>query len=146
MCHVSTIDTFTFSLNKSYLNVIVSSIYLGQIVDEPSDQCEAIGSRVEFACSSSSGLVHWHRLRGSSEYISISFGDIILYEPEHYSITSDETDPDRKIFNLVINGMTAEMVGDLYHCETVGTLSRQASLSKKGTLIAKTHKQSCYLL
>ena len=118
----------------------VFSIYLGQIVDEPSDQCDAIGSRVEFACSSSSGVVGWHRQRGSSPNERISVGDQVLLEPEHYSITqADETDPDKKIVNLVINGMTAQMVGDLYHCEADGDISRKVSLSEKGTGITTTH-------
>ena len=63
MCPANSLDMFTFSLNESYLtfNLTVSSIYLGQIVDEPRDQCEAIGSRVEFACSSSFSVVSWTR-------------------------------------------------------------------------------------
>ena len=113
----------------------MSFVYLGQIIDEPSDQCETIGNRVEFACSIRDGDAQWHRDRGG-ETTPISFGGS-AFELEH-SIIVDETDTERRKFNLVIERMTEQMVGDKYTCEAGGGQSRQASLSEKGKNIPTT--------
>ena len=95
---------------------------------------------MEFACSSSSGVVSWNRIRGSAPSTPITIGGLIVHEPEYYSLIFDDaTDPDRQIVSLVINGMTAEMVGDLYQCDADGKSSREASLSEKGTAVTTTH-------
>ena len=74
----------------------MSFVYPGQIIDEPSDQCETIGNRVEFACIIRDGDAQWRRERGGdSEPISYMYN---AFEPEYF-INFDETDTERR--NLI---------------------------------------------
>ena len=96
---------------------------------------------MEFACSTDrETVVGWSRQRESIRTVTpISTGEHVLTDPEHYSISPDESDMDRRIFNLVIESMTDDMVGDTYYCHTDGMTSRLASLRQKGKDIITTH-------